>query len=127
MSVSKSAEVLQLSFKSGSLGGGLRFGCKYGGTSLVNCLGFSGSLVMVGIKCIYSFCDIGPMLAWDCTEISDLCLSNRLDSTCAGLLGCKCLSFTFLLGPDLPCPNLGFFQVGVFTSGDTNVGFNVCF
>ena len=115
MSVSKSVEVLQLSFKSGRLGGGLNFGSEYGRTSLVNCLGFNGSLEAIGVKCVCSFCDFGPMLVWGCAEISDFCFPNGMGSISTGLLGCEGVSLTFFLRPALPCPNLGFFQVGVLT------------
>ena len=74
-----------------------------------------------------SVCNVEPTLAWGCATISDFCLSD-VGTTCAGLLGCEGVTtFTFLLRPALPCPDLGFFQVGVLTSGDTIIGFNVCF
>ena len=73
-----------------------------------------------------SVCDVEPMLAWGCAAISDFCLSCGV-TACANLLGCDGVTtFTFLLRPALPCPNLGFFLVGVLTSSDTITGFNCC-
>ena len=74
-----------------------------------------------------SVCHVGPLLAWDCAEISDFCLSDG-GTTCANILGCEGVTtLTLLWRPVLPCPNQGFFQVGVLTSGGTIVGFNACF
>ena len=113
MPMYKSIKVLQFFFKSGGLGGDLICGSGYGGTSLVNSLGFNGYLGAVSVNGVCSVCDVGPMLAWGCAAISDFCPSCG-DTTFAGLLGCKGVAiFTFLLRPAPPCPNLAFFKVGV--------------
>ena len=127
MFVSKSVKVLWFPLKPGSLGGGLVCGSGYGATPLVNSLGFNDCLGVVSVNGMCSVCDVEPTMAWGCAAISDFCPSYG-GTTCAGLLGCKGVNiFTFLLRPALPCPNLGFFQVRVLTSGDTIIGFNICF
>ena len=83
LSVSKSVEVLQFSFMSGSLGGGLICGSGYGGTFLVNSLGFNGCLGVVSVNKMCSVCDLEPTLIWGSAVISDFCLSDG-GTTCAG-------------------------------------------
>ena len=76
-------------------GRGVIFGSGYGGTSLVNSLGFNDCLIMVSVNGMCSACDIETTLARCCASISGLCLFCG-GSTCAGLLGCEGVTtFTF--------------------------------
>ena len=127
MSMSEFIKVLWSSCKSGSLEGDLFLGLGYDGMSFVSILGFNCHL---GAFCIIGMCSIRgfePTAAWVSVVISDFCLSG-FGTTCAGLLGCGGVTtLIFLLKPALPFPKLGSFQVGVFVSGVTAMGFNVYF